>query len=120
MKSGALDLVAGDMIVLYLHSPKEKVWGVLGSISAAGVILRGLDLAAFDDWMRQEARREEAGIGLTTLFYPIGRVERLERDETVGVLTSYADRFEREVGRSIAEVIGLDPGLLNGRRRTRR
>lgn len=92
-------------MVLYLQNPKEKIWGLLLSLGPAGIVVRGIDLAAFDDWMRQEARGEEVLIGLSTLFYPMDRVERLERDETVGPVTSYADRFAREVGRTINDVL---------------
>ena len=102
-------LAEGTTVVIYLQGPKEKVWGVLVSLTQAGVVLRGIDLATFDDWIRQEARGEEELIGLTTVFYPMHRVVRLERDETVGPLTSYADRFAREVGRSVGAVLGLEP-----------
>ena len=102
-------LAEGSTVVIYLQGPKEKVWGVLVSMTPAGVVLRGIDLATFDDWMRQEARGDEELIGLTTIFYPMHRVVRMERDETVGPLTSYADRFAREVGRSVGAVLGLEP-----------
>jgi hypothetical protein len=102
------DLVPGSPVVLFLHDPKEKIWGVLLTIEDAGIVLRGLDLAVFDDWMRQEARGDESLIGVTTLFYPMWRVERMELDETVGPVQSYADRFAHEVGRSVAQVLGLD------------
>ena len=93
----------GAPVVLYLRDPREKVWGLLLSMTPAGITLRGIDLVVFDDWMRQEARRQEALIGLTTLFYPMARVERMERDETIGPLVSYADRFAQEVGRTVDE-----------------
>lgn len=93
----------GSSVVLYLRDPKEKVWGILVSMSTPGVVVRGLDLEVFDDWMRQEARREDVLIGLTTLFYPMNRIERMERDESVGPLTSYADRFAAEVGKTVLE-----------------
>jgi hypothetical protein len=102
-------LLEGSTIVVYLQGPKEKVWGVLVSLTPSGVVMRGIDLEAFDDWMRQEARGDERLIGLVTLFYPMHRVVRLERDETVGPLTSYADRFAREVGRTVGAVLGLEP-----------
>jgi hypothetical protein len=101
-------LPEGSTVVVYLQGPNEKVWGVLILLNAAGVVLRGIDLATFDHWMRQEARGEEELIGLTTIFYPMHRVVRIERDETVGPLTSYADRFAREVGRSVGAVLGLE------------
>ena len=102
----AFGLDEGAPVVLYLRDPKEKVWGLLLSMTPAGIVLRGLDLAVFDDWMRQEARRQEVLIGLTTLFYPMPRVERMERDETIGPLVSYADRFASEVGRTVDEAAG--------------
>jgi hypothetical protein len=102
------DLPDGSPVIVYLHSPREKVWGVLLGLKNAGVVLRGIDLQAFDDWMRQEAKGEESLIGLSTLFYPMWRVERLEKDETIGPVSSYADRFLREVGRSVQETVGLE------------
>jgi hypothetical protein len=103
----------GTPVLVYLHTPREKVFGVLVALQAAGIAVRGIDLQAFDDFVRQEARRE-SGLGLVTLFYPMGRVERMERDETVGGIEGIADRFRRETGRSILEAAGLSS------RRTRR
>ena len=104
-----LHLVEGGPVVLYLSEPKEKIWGLLLTILPSGIVVRGLDLRSFDDWLRQEARGEEPGIGLVTLFYPMSRVERMERDESIGPIEGYADRFRREVGRSVRQVLGLDP-----------
>jgi len=98
-------------VVVYLREPKEKVWGLLLSLNPTGVVVRGLDLAAFDDWMRQEAKGETPLLGLLTLFYPMHRLERLERDESLGPLMSYADRFHGEVGRTVFESLGLSPPL---------
>ena len=103
------DLIEGGPVIVYLREPKEKVWGLLLSILPSGLVVRGLDLRTFDDWLRQEARAEEPGIGLVTLFYPMGRVERMERDESIGPIEGYADRFRREVGRSVRQILGLDP-----------
>ncbi len=100
-------LAPGAPVVVYLHSPREKVFGVLVALQSAGVTVRGLDLAAFEDWLRQEARGEEPGLGPLTLFFPMNRVERLERDETVGGLEGFADRFRRRTGRSVLEAAGL-------------
>ncbi len=102
------ELREGTPVVLYLQGPREKMWGILLSLTPAGVMVRGIDLEAFEDYMRQEVRGEEDLLGLVTAFYPMYRLERLERDETVGPVMSYADRFAREVGRTIFEVIGSD------------
>ena len=48
----------GSSAVLYLNDPKEKIWGLVVSVSAAGVVIRGLRLDSFEDWMRQEARQD--------------------------------------------------------------
>ena len=103
----ALSLSAGDAVIVYLQAPKEKVWGLLVSLGTAGVVVRCIDLATFDDWMRQEARGDEPYLGLSTVFYPMNRVERMERDQTLGPVISYSDRFAREVGRSVRAVIGI-------------
>jgi hypothetical protein len=113
----AYDLRPGVPVVLYLHSPREKVFGILVSLQTAGVVVRGIDLVAFDDWLRQEVRGEGPGLGLVTLFYPMTRVERVERDETIGDLEGYADRFRRETGRSA--LASARPERLSTRRRRR-
>jgi hypothetical protein len=99
----------GAPVLVYLHTPREKVFGLLLALEPSGLVLRGIDLAAFEDWMRQEARREEAGLGLVTLFFPMNRVERMERDESAGGFEGFADRFLRETGRTVGEAAGLEP-----------
>ena len=100
----------GTAVILYLHSPKEKIWGFLVSTMAAGVVIRGLDLPAFEDWMRQEARGEDPLLGPSTIFYPMTRLERMEKDETIGPIPSYCERFRREVGRTVEDALGLAAG----------
>ena len=101
-----LSLAPGDVVIAVLHSPREKLWGVLVSTSPAGIIVRGLDLDAFEDWMRHEAGGEDRMVGPATIFLPIWRVERVERDEKLGQLPSFADRFRAMVGRQAAEALG--------------
>jgi hypothetical protein len=101
----------GAPVLVYLHTPRERIFGVLVSLMPAGIAVRGIELTAFEDYLRQEARRE-TGLGLVTLFYPMSRVERMELDETVAGLEGIADRFRRETGRSIQEAAGLGPPEL--------
>ena len=102
----ALPFAPGMPVLIYLHTPREKVFGVLLALQPAGIAVRGIDLEALDDFRRQEARGE-TGLGLVTLFYPMSRIERMERDATVGGIEGIADRFRRETGRSILEAAGL-------------
>jgi hypothetical protein len=97
----------GTPVIIFLREPKDKVWGLLISLGGAGVSVRGMDLRSFEEWLRQEARREDDAIGPSTVFYPMHRIERMERDESVGMILSFADRFLREVGRTVNEVMGI-------------
>ena len=94
----------GAAVIIVLHSPREKCWGVLDRISAAGVFLRGLDLNAFDDWLRAVAH-DEPFIGPTDLFFPLWRVERVALDEAAGGVSSLAEQFEQRTGRKLQEYL---------------
>ena len=94
----------GAPVLLVLHSPREKCWGILDEINAAGVFLRGLDLNAFDDFVSALAH-DEPFVGLTDLFFPMWRVERLSRDEPAGGVPSLAEQFEKRTGRNLSEVL---------------
>lgn len=106
----------GTAVVIYLHSPREKLFGVLLSLQPAGIVLRGIDLAAFEDWLRQEARGEGPGLGLSTLFFPMNRVERMELDETLGGIESLSERFLAATGKTVTEMAGLAVRRLAARR----
>ena len=97
-------ITAGSAVIIVLHSPREKCWGVLDEISAAGIFMRGLDLNAFDDWT-QSVAHDEPFIGLTDLFFPMWRVERLTRDESSHGVPSLAEQFERRTGRKVEEFL---------------
>ena len=91
-------------VVIYLHSPREKLWGVLFDLNAAGVFVRGLDLNTFDDWTQMIVRGER-NIGLSHIFLPMWRVERVTLDESVDDIQSLADRFHSRVGLTIDEYL---------------
>ncbi len=93
---------AGVAVILVLHSPREKCWGMLDEINAAGVFVRGLDLNAFDDWV-QAIAHDEPFFGLSDLFFPMWRVERISRDESAGGVLSLAEQFEQRTRRSVRE-----------------
>ncbi|HXG67562.1 MAG TPA: hypothetical protein VNO70_20840 [Blastocatellia bacterium] len=94
----------GATVVVYLHSPREKLWGVLKELNAAGVFMRGIDLNTFDDWTQMVARGER-NIGLTHVFLPMWRVERVNLDETIDDIPSLADRFFERVGLTVNEYL---------------
>ena len=94
----------GIAVIIVLHTPREKCWGVLDEINAAGVFLRGLDLNAFDDWLRA-ITHEEPFVGFGDLFFPMWRVERISKDETSGGIPSLCDQAEHRTGRTVAELV---------------
>lgn len=71
----------GAVVILYLHDPREKIWGILTSLDGAGVAVRGIDLQSFDDWLRELGGGEGPGIRPSMGFYPLLRVEKILMDE---------------------------------------
>jgi hypothetical protein len=100
-------LEPNSIIILSLHSPKEKLWGALTSINSSGITMRGMDLNSFDDFIRQVMDPDGERIGLPTLFFPMQRVERIALDEPHGSIPSMAGRFEQRVGRSLRDYLAL-------------
>lgn len=94
-----------SIIVISLHSPKEKVWGELLAINPAGITLRGIDLNSFDHFVRQINGPDGERVGLPTIFFPMNRVERISLDESSGAIPSMAELFARKVGSSLAEYL---------------
>ena len=97
-------LSRGSPVLLVLHSPREKCWGVLDEITAAGVSLRGLDLNAFDDWVRSIIH-DEPFVGFGDLFFPMWRIERIARDEGSGGVPSLSEQVLQRTGRSLDDLL---------------
>ena len=101
----------GTPILIVLHSPREKYWGILDEINSAGVFLRGLDLNAFDEWIRAVIHKE-AFIGLGSMFFPMWRVERVGKDESAGEVKSLREQAEQRTGLSLDKLLNSDDGPL--------
>jgi len=100
-----------SIVVLTLHSPRERIWGELVGLTAAGITVRGTELNSFEEVVRQIAAGE-AGLGaLATVFYPIHRVERMALDETIGEIPSLAERFERKIGITVVDFLNAGRNL---------
>ena len=101
---------AGSVVVVYLREPREQVIGVLESLDAAGVTIRGLGLDSFEDWTGQTVRGEAAGLGPSQVFFPLLRVERIMLDESAGALPTFRDRFRQRTGLELADALAERPG----------
>ena len=94
-----------SIVVVSLHSPKEKVWGELLDINPSGVTLRGIDLNSFDHFVRQINEPDGERIGLPTIFFPMNRVERVSLDEPTGSIPSMDELFARKIGRTLTDYL---------------
>jgi hypothetical protein len=94
-----------SLVIVSLHTPKEKVWGELLAIHPAGITMRGVDLNSFDHFIRQINEPEGERTGLPTVFFPMNRVERIALDEPSGAIPSMAELFSRKVGRSLTDYL---------------
>ena len=97
-----MNITPGDSVIVVLHSPREKLLGILGEISPAGITIRSIELGYFDDWSRSIAAGEQH-LPMSDNFFPMWRVERISRDETVDDVPSMADQFEARTGRKLTE-----------------
>ena len=92
----------GDIVIAILHSPREKLLGVVNDLNPAGLTIRSIELGYFDDWCRSIADDEEH-LHMSDNFFPMWRVERITRDESADGLPSMAEQFETRTGRRLEE-----------------
>ncbi len=92
----------GEIVIAVMHSPREKLIGILESIEPAGVTLRAIDLGYFDDWCRSIAAGEEH-LTMTDYFFPMWRVERITLDTASASIPSMWQQFETRTGLRLAE-----------------
>jgi hypothetical protein len=90
-----------SIVIISLHSPKEKIWGILLDINPSGVTIRGIDLNSFDHFVSQINQVDAERVGLPTVFFPMTRIERISLDEPSGLIPSMAEIFERKIGRTL-------------------
>jgi hypothetical protein len=94
-----------SIVIVSLHSPKEKIWGILLDLNTSGVTVRGIDLNSFDHFVNEINQLDAERVGLPTVFFPMTRVERISLDEPSGAIPSMAEIFERKIGRSLVEYL---------------
>lgn len=101
---------SGSLVIVHLVNPTEKLWGVLLDLGMPGVTLKAINVSSFDDWMAQAVKGEEQTLGLSTMFVPLFRIERIFLDESIGTVESYRERFHKRVGLDVARYLDLDEG----------
>ena len=93
----------GSVVLAYLQAPRERFWGVIRSLDATGLVLQGIELDSFDDWLRQLGSADGQGLSPSVVFFPLLRVEKVLLDQSGAGIPSLAERFERRAGRSIVD-----------------
>ncbi len=88
----------GQLVVVVLREPRERLWGRLLGLEAAGVALRGLDVSPWDEVLSMVRRGEAEQVSLSSRFYPMHRVESLYLDEPSSGVPSLGEVFEARTG----------------------
>src|SRR6266853_1905653 len=91
----------GQLVLVTLQNPREKFWGLLLSLTPAGVNVRGLDLQSLDDFTQLVKTGEAATASV--VFFPMHRVQRIEVDARTGELPSLADQFAAKNGVNVSK-----------------
>ena len=42
-----------SIVIISLHSPREKIWGILLDLNPSGATVRGIDLNSFDHFVSE-------------------------------------------------------------------
>ena len=92
----------GDSVVLVLHSPREKLLGLVQELTPSGAFIRAIDLGYFDDWCSSIMNGEQY-LPMSDYFFPMWRIERIIRDESTEDSPSLAELFEQRTGKSLVE-----------------
>ena len=89
---------SGDLVVVVVQSPRERLWGRLLGLEAAGIALRGLELTPWEEVLSLVRRGEADQVALGTRFLPMHRVEAMYLDEPSSGAPSLADVFRARTG----------------------
>lgn len=89
----------GETVIIVLHTPREKLFGVLEEINPAGAYVRAIELGYFEDWCRSITDGEQY-LPMSDYFLPMWRMERIMRDEGS---PSMAEQFKQRTGRDLNE-----------------
>ena len=97
-----MKIEAGESVIVVLQNPREKLFGILKEIGAAGIYLRGIDLNSFDEWTRAVTSGEQY-FSMQDYFLPMWRVEKLTRDEASAGLPSMSEQFAQRTGLDLSD-----------------
>jgi hypothetical protein len=94
----SLPFQRGQLVVAILHNPKQKLWGRLLGLEAAGLVIRGVDLAPWEEVMSLVKHGQADQVSLGTRYVPLHRVESVYLDEATSGAVSLAQDFLLHTG----------------------
>jgi hypothetical protein len=86
----------GAVVIVTLSNPREKFWGMILALAPEGLSLSGAELASFEDLAVMV--RDGEPFTPAVVFFPMHRIERVERDLPDGSLPSLSQRFFAKTG----------------------
>jgi hypothetical protein len=96
----------GELVVVVLQAPRERLWGRLLGLETSGIAIRGVDLTPWEEILMLVRIGQADQVALGTRFLPMHRVEAMYLDEASSGAPSLADSFRDRVG--------ADPHLFLG------
>ncbi|MBI3478123.1 MAG: hypothetical protein HY010_20510 [Acidobacteria bacterium] len=93
----------GAIVIVTLHTPREKFWGAILSLSGEGLSVRGVDLISFDDLISTIKSGDSFTSGV--IFFPMHRIERMELDLPESNILSLSQRFAQQTGQDPAPLL---------------
>ena len=88
----------GDLVVVVLQSPRERIWGRILGLDAAGIALRGVDLSPWEEVLSLVRTGQADQVALSTRFLPMHRVETVYLDEPSSGAPSLEETFRDRSG----------------------
>jgi hypothetical protein len=96
----SLPFASGQIVVVVLREPRERIWGRLLGLESSGIALRGLELTPWEEVLTLVKRGEDDQVAIATRFYPMHRVESLYLDEPSSGVLSLSQDFQRRAGQA--------------------
>lgn len=88
----------GQLVVVVVDNPRQKIWGRILGLETAGIAVRGIDLAPWEDVLALVNRGLGEQVALNTRFYPMHRIEQMYLDETSSGVSSLGQVFKDRTG----------------------
>lgn len=105
----SLPFERGQLVVVVLNHPRERWFGRLLGLEAAGIALRGFDLSPWEEVLALVRQGAGDQVAIATRFVPMHRVESLYLDEPSSGVPSLGWLFEDRTGQAAGDFLKDQP-----------